>query len=323
MTYYKTLRIGCDPGPPCPVGDTVIFDNVNILSYFNLLTTLSALFWKTSFEYQQKLRTYPQHVRIYVASNHFPGLRTNPSHKNTTIETLEWLLNNFTPPLGGMVVSIFSYDNLYPGLDNPCPSWAIWPLKQRWIGDGDYVTLERIGPKSSPKKIQASKEIGHWDLIQNIEKYCPYPVKEIGYGNEEASVDALIHSKRHFSYHGGSYALAALVDAPTVTYGSPMMPGPSRGSIFDMKTTYEDRKMQKKAIVYQKGLYQSGSMHGSPARVYHYDIERKMCLQKPQTFARHAWNAEELLGYITFTEDLIIEGRDRQDWVNLTDLPSY
>ena len=72
----------------------------------------------------------------------------------------------------------------------------------------------------------------------------------------------------------------------------------------------------------EKSLYQATALGPGP-RVLHFDIESNMCIHKPQTYVRHAWDKEELLGYITFSKDIEIANRDRKDWLDLTDLPDW
>lgn len=325
LKYYKTFYIGTSDKTEFLIEEIILFDDTSILAYASLISTLTGLFWKSAFEYQQKIRNKPKHVKILIPFTHEKGFKSQEKFKNTSLDTLEWFLNNLFPPPGGIIISIYFYNNLYPGLDNPYSGFAIWPLKQQWIGDGDYVTIQKMTEKyvGSNAKIRKTKGVGHWNLIQNIKKYCPYPVREVDYGDEEYAVKTLIHSKRHFSYHGGLYYLAALVDVPTVTYGSPIHQFLWKAALFDQKTEFKNRANEIRYITFEKGLYQHGSTCGAPARVYHFDIKRQLCMQKPQTFTRHAWDKEELLGYITFTKDLIIENRDRENWIDLSDIPIH
>jgi hypothetical protein len=328
VQYHKSLYIGTEKVTLGSIEETVLFDDDSILAYASLITTLTGIFWKAAFEYQQKIRPWPKHVGIFVPSAHLNGIRSQDHFKNTTLETLEWFLNNLVEPPGGIIISIYSYENLYPGLNNPYNGWSIWPLKRKWVGDGDYVTVQKMakyskGANGTSKKITAAKKIGHLDFIQNIEKYCPYLVKTIEYGDEESATELLVHSKRHFAYTGGSYYLAALVDTPTVCYGFPIHKEPWEGSIFNMNTEFKNRKSEKRRIRFEKGLHNWGSAHGQPSRIYHFDLKSNLCIQKPQTYVRHVWDKEELLGYITFTKDLDIMHRNRQDWLDLSDLPLF
>lgn len=328
LQYYKTLYLGTNDKDLPPIEDTILFDDDSILPYASLITTITNVFWKSAFEYQQKFRIGPKHIKVLVPNTHSKRFKSQDHFKYTALETLEWFFCNLVEPPGGLIISIYFYENLYPGLNNPYNGWSIWPLKQRWIGDGDYVTLQKMvefsnGANGTSKKIQRAKDCGHWELIKNIEKYCPYPVKTIEYGDEETAVELLTHSKRHFAYTGGSYYLASLVDTPTVCYGFPLNDEPRVGSIYDMRTEFKDRKKSKKRIEFEYSLYNSGSSNGQPSRVYHFDLKNNLCIQKPQTYVRHAWDRDELLGYITFSKDLEILHRDRQDWLDLTDLPLF
>jgi len=330
MEHYKTLYLDTTENSDLPIEDTILFDDETIRAYGSLIPVLTATFWKAALEYQQKIRTRPKHIRMLIPSNYANGFKTQPHFKNSQVETVEWFLLNLVPPPGGLVVSLYFYENLYPGNNNPFWAWSIWPLQQRWIGDGDYVTVNKItkfkaGANGTDKKINIAQKLGHLDLIDNIEELSPYPVKEVGYGDEEETVKLLKHSKRHFTYYGTTYFLAGLVDTPTVCFGMPSNKNLWSGSIYNIKTEFQNRKRDKKKILFEMSAHNIafGTMNAGGAKVSHFDLKSNLCIHKPQTYVRHAWDKEELLGYITFTKDLNIIHRDRQDWLDLSDLPSF
>ena len=318
MEHYKTIPIGVSNGNVARhVSEIVLLDNQTVASYSDLVSILSNTFWKAGFQYQQKIRNHAHGVKLLIPDVQKEGFWLD------SLKTIEWFLDNMVPPPGGIVFDLYFYKNLFPGINNPISMQTIWPLKKRWIGDGDYVTVQKISPGAAGRKTKTAKEIGHYNLIQNIEKYCPYPVKEFSYKDgEEKSCELLIHSKRHFTYDGGAYSVAGMVDVPTVCYGFPFIPTYSESSIYDMKADRLRPSADRKRIKYEKSTWLATPL-GPTARVYHLDIKSNLCIQKPQTYIRHAWDKEELLGYITFTKDLEIVNRDRKDWVDLNDLPDW
>lgn len=318
MEHYKTIYSGKgDFKISSYQFESVLLDNQTVASYSDLISILSNTFWKAGFQYQQKIRNHAQGIKLLIPDVQKQGFWLD------SVKTIEWFLDNMLPPPGGIVFDLYFYKNLFPGINNPIDKNTIWPIKKRWIGDGDYITVQKISPLAADRKTLVAKEIGHYNLIQNIEKYCPYPVKEFSYKDgEEKSAELLVHSKRHFSYDGGAFPLAAMIDVPTVCYGYPIFPGPVECSIYDMKSERLLPKAGRKKIKYERSTYQATPI-GPAARVYHLDIESNLCIQKPQTYVRHAWDKEELLGYITFSKDLEIVNRDRKDWIDLSDLPDW
>jgi hypothetical protein len=323
LKYYKTLYLGVeDTAEVINTDDIILLDDHVIWSYSDLVGILSDEFWKTGFQYLQGIRSGPRKVKLLITNLQATGLKCNPNNKNTSIETIEWFLNNMVTPPGGIILSIYFYKNQYPGIFNPWVSQTIWPTKRQWIGDGDYITVQLLSPNTSLKKGKLAKRSGHQGLIENIEKYCPYPVKYISYKDgEEQVLNSLIHTKRHFTYRGGSYFLSSMTNAPTICYGYPLTK--QTGPIYDIKTVNWPDKNDRKKIEYEMSGWNS-SMAGLPgSRVCHFDIEKQLCIQKPQTYIRHCRSKRELLGYITFSQELEILHRDRKDWTDISDLKDY
>jgi hypothetical protein len=323
MRHYKTFYLGTKDTNEIVENDNILLmDDYNIWSHGNLVSILNNEFWKSSFHYLQGLRKGPNKLKLFINELQASGLKCNPNNKNNSIETIEWFLNTMIPPVGGMIVSIYFHNNLYPGIDNPWIPQSIWPFKDQWIGDGDYISVQAISPNSSNNKKKQAESLGHQKLIDNIEKYSPYPVKYISYADgEQLALDTLIHSKRHFCYRGGSYFLAGMTNTPSVCYGYPLTKQTS--PIYDIKTVNWPDKNNRKKIEYQSSLWSSTSTGMTSSKVCHFDIEKQMCIKKPQTYVRHCRSKHELLGYITFSQELEILHRDRKDWTDISDLEDW
>tara|TARA_R110000868_G_scaffold106939_1_gene292897 strand:- start:203 stop:1180 length:978 start_codon:yes stop_codon:yes gene_type:complete len=321
LEYYKTYYVGTeDTGEIVDNNDIILLDDHNIHSYADLIASLSEEYWKTGLQHQQKLRAAVRRTKLLITKLQSQGLKCNIANKNTSLETIEWFLSNMVPPPGGMIISIYFYENLYPGLINPWKSQTIWPLKQQWLGDGNYITVQDITPAAAGYKNVTAADLGHKELIENIEKYCPYPVKYVSYKDgEELTLEKLVHTKRHFAYTGGSYFMAAMVNTPTVCYGHPLRQ--HTRFIYDIKTINWPDKKDRRQINYEGSMWNGGDTYGlDSSRTCHYDIDRQICFQKPQTYVKHCTSKEELLGYITFSQELEILQRDRTDWSNISDL---
>jgi hypothetical protein len=323
MKYYKTLYLGTqDTREIVDTNDIILFDDKNVWSHAEVTSILSVEFLKASIQFLQKVRFGPRKVKLLITNLQAQGLKCNPDNKNTSLETIEWFLNNMVPPLGGIILSIYFYENKFPGLAGPWSTQTIWPLKRQWIGDGDYITVEYIGKTSSKGNHIRSRESGHQKLIDNIEKYCPYPVKYVSYKDgEEDTLEKLIHSKRHFTYIGGSYHFASMVNTPTVCYGYVL--GRFIEPIYDIKTINWPDKNNRKRIEIENSTWGGGVNGLTNSQIYHFDIDRQICIQRPQTYVKHCISKEELLGYITFSQELEILHRDRKDWTDISDLEDW
>jgi hypothetical protein len=322
--YYKTFYLGVEnTGEIIDNDDIILLDDKNVWSYGDLTGTLNDEFWKTSFHYQQGLRKGPRKVKLLITNMQAKGLKCNLNNKFTSLQTVEWFLNEMVSPLGGMIISIYFYQNLYPGIGGTWTSRTVWPLKRQWIGDGDYITIQSISSNSSSGKSQISRQIGHTRIIKNAEKLCPYPIKYISYEDgEEETLNKLIHTKRHFTYIGGTYNIAPMINIPTICYGDPI-PINKKGPIYDIKTINWPDKNLRKMIYYENSQYNSSVCGQSATRVQHYDTKKQICICKPQTSIKHVHELNELLAYITFTKDLVLLQRDRKDWTEFTDLPLW
>jgi hypothetical protein len=287
VKQYKTFYIGeANKNSVISSTETILFDDITIWAYGDLISKLADSFWKFSFLNQQNIHIAPGKLIIYVSHKHSEGIRINPANKNTSLETLEWFINNMVPPRGGLVCEILFYENLYSELEQNWSIQTIWPLKQQWVGDGNYITVNKINLNSSHSKMKRMVKSGHDELIENIENYSPYAVKYVSYiDGEEYIAETLKHSKRHFTYLGASYFMANMINIPTVCYASPMYPNIN--------------------LKYEHSYYNSGSST-NPSRAHHYDSENKMCIQKPQACIRHAFDKQELFNYITFSQNLTL-----------------
>jgi hypothetical protein len=280
LNYYKTLYIGTkDTAEVINTDDIILLDDHIIWSYCDLTAVLSDEFWKTGFQYLQGVRSGPRKVKLLITNLQATGLKCNPDNKTTSLEAIEWFLDNMESPPGGMIISIYFYENLYGGISNPCFNQTIWPMKRQWLGDGDYVTIQLPSPNASVN----ARTVVHYKIIDNIEKYCPYPVKYISYKDgEEFQLNTLIHSKRHFSYIGGAYYLAAMINVPTVCYQDPL--GAAKGPFYELKTTNWPDKNNKKYIKANHSQFNSpGENGGMPhTRTYHFDVDNQLCIQNPK-----------------------------------------
>jgi len=223
MKHIKTILLGCDTAEQ--VAYTVMFDESTVQAHATIMSQLCTPLWKIQSLYEEGIITEPQVINVFIPER-FIGLKLHPRNINTCDQHLIYFMENFVPPAPGVAFKVYTFNEIDGRVQAPWNAKCIWPFKQQWIGDGDYITLQKHGETILSKKTHLFRDIarrsGQVDIINNIERYSEYPVKEISYTmTEEDFFNTLIHSKKHYTYMGSSYYSAALINCPTICFGFP------------------------------------------------------------------------------------------------------
>ena len=219
----ETFYIGCEndgsvaePG----VHHTVRWDRFSVYSFNDMREIFSDCFCNTQLLYQEKCINKPtKHAMILPLVN----LKKKINDKQTYYETICWFLENMLPPKPGIIISFYFYDSSYPQMRNltSTDKTYIWPFKKQWKGEGNYITVQKLEKTTAARIGKMSKE--QLDVIENIKNISQYEVKYINYTMENDYVyDLLTNTKMHFTYDGGSWHLAGMLNTPTIVYGWPM-----------------------------------------------------------------------------------------------------
>lgn len=102
------------------------------------------------------------------------------------------------------------YDTHYPKESMP-----VWRFKKRWVGDGDYITVQNVETKLLKRKGKYAYE--EWRYIPDLLPYLhQYNVKLIDYRTPiEEAHNLLLHAKFHVGYSGSTSHLSGLTETPT------------------------------------------------------------------------------------------------------------
>ena len=285
MNLAETFYIGCDnDGSVAEIGvhPTIRWDRFAVYSFNDIRCVLSLAFANTHILHQEKILDKPQK---YVMLLPIVDSKKKPQNRETYYETITWIVENMIPPKHGIIISFYFYDSLYPQLMNmpTQDKTAIWPLKQQWISDGDYITVHRFESITEEKRKNRSKD-GQYDIILDIENLSPYKVKYIDYTMPVSEmVELLQYSKQHYTYDGATWHLAALMNVPTVVYGLQKFDTYNKG--------YWDPEQDIKHEI---------NLRETPfhARTIQYDINKDIVYAGPQTFCFCTRDKKELLDKI-------------------------
>lgn len=299
MRHIETQYLGCEnTGEVADATNCIIkFDAASSAAHALIVSRFSHELFKIQGLAQEGIVTAPYKICVLIRKG-LVGFKYSKANESTVEQTIMWFAENWHPPSCGVILSFYEYDDLF-GLEiqQPIMTQVIWPLKADLQSkrDGDYITYQKFPDvllKRYSQKYDNAKNTGQLDVIDNIEKLSPYPVKEITYSMSEDEVaDILQHSKMHFVYQGATYFLSAIMNVPTVCYGSPTyMSHPSRW--------WEDGKLYMEPVqVTMWGNYSYGARIPT-TKIGQYDFNKQSVVQRPQRYLYHSNTPEELEGII-------------------------
>ena len=299
MKLLKTLYLGCDDtGEVADVNNCIIkFDADSSAAHAIIVSRFSHELFKIQGLAQEGIITEPYKISVLIRTG-LMGRKYSKANESTIEQTIMWFADNWHPPSCGVVLSFYEYDDLF-GLEiqQPYMTQVIWPLKANMQSkrDGDYITYQKFPDallKRYSKKYDNAKNTGQLNIIDDIEALSPYPVKEITYAmSEDEIAELLMHSKMHFTYQGATYFLSAIMNVPTVCYGSPTyMSHPSKW--------WEDGEEHEEPVqVTMWGNYNYGARLPT-TKIGQYDFKKQSVVQRPQRYLYHSDTPSDLEGII-------------------------
>jgi hypothetical protein len=224
--HINTFYIGCeDNGQRADNTNNILrFNKKDCYAHKPLIDTLSKYFCDAQILYEDKIITNPYKLAIYVEEHIYKEKKKhNPNSKTTILDGLYFWIKSMHEPAGGIIISIYATPTIKYGIKSTYDFRHTWPFKKEmhWLGDGEYITLHDTEAKTNPVFAQeymssddAKLQMKTIDDIDNISKY---PVKRISYSMKEEEIFTLLkHTKYHFSYPGGTYYSAGLINCPTI-----------------------------------------------------------------------------------------------------------
>ena len=125
------------------------------------------------------------------------------------------------PPKNGMVVSVYISKGSQSRIDSTWNLQHLWKSKETWSlesCDENLLTYHTVEPGGVFWKVK--------DTYENILKAVEYAqdngirVKQISYSTDvNEAYEAILKSRLHVGYAGGSYFLASLTRTPTLGFG--------------------------------------------------------------------------------------------------------
>jgi hypothetical protein len=215
--------------------------------------------------------------------------KVKDSNKCTRFESIDWFLANMHPPKNGAVFSLYSYESADDDLQNRYSASCIWPFneKYRWVGGGDYITLQRVEQSIAEKPHGRSQHYGNGGTaVHNISKLTDYDVKLIDYTMSEDEMFSLMkYSRLHITYHGASYFTAAASGIPTLCYGTKW--GDTGGHLINTATH-----------ITIPGTAWNQHIGTRPTKLHQFDWESQSVYQGPQSYVHHLQNDHELMEFL-------------------------
>jgi len=260
------------------------FDERTIQAHATVMSQICHVLWRIQNMCDEGLISGRMTIKVFVPL-HYRGCYHTPNHQYTFDEQLQWFIDSFEEPSCGIEWVIEFYDQTIDTI-SPWNAQCIWPFKKemQWVGGGGYITLQKyknaISNAFNFNRIIA-QDSGQLEVINDIEKYSDYPVKIVDYEmHPSVLISTLMYSEKHYTYMGGSYYTAALINCPTICYGHPV------------GDAYPDSL---------KGKTMRGSAWGSLmgngfTNICQYDF--KKTFNGPQSYVTHARTINELKGHL-------------------------
>lgn len=260
------------------------FDERTVQAHATIMSQFCNVLWKIQNMYEEGLHIDPVKIKVFVPE-WYRECYIGPEHEYHSMQQLQWFMDNFEQPGAGVTWEVEFYKEKTT-TTSPWNTNCIWPLKKerQWVGGGGYITLQKY-KQVSGKKFNYFQEIaknsGQLEVIENIAEYSDLPVKVIDYKHHpENFFESLKYSERHFTYLGGSYYSAALINCPTICYGFPY------GDV------YPDSLNGKS----MPGSAWGSDMGNGHSTICQYDFEKTF--NGPQVYVTHANTVNDLKGFL-------------------------
>ena len=259
------------------------FDERTVTAHATIMSQLCKVFWQIQNMYEEGLIAEVVEIKVFVPK-WIHGRIYSDNHKYALHEQIIWFLDNLEKPRVGIKWSIEYYKEKTQ-VTSPWNAQCIWPLKKelQWQGGGGYITLQKYNDVSLESSYNYNRAIaensGHLDVIDNIEAYSEWPVKVIDYTQtQDEFFNILRYSEKHYTYMGGSYYSAALINCPTICYGFP----------------YDDVYPNSLEGNPMRGSAWGQSMGNGFSTICQYDFNKTY--NGPQTYVKHTNTVNELKG---------------------------
>lgn len=220
--YLKTYRYNTDSDEIATPNDShvVRFCIHTMNTFAPVIDKLSEVFLSAQLSFQEGYSEGPKKICILIPSvlTEYKFKREDPE---TSLERIEWFIQNFKKPTCGVVVTFYSSRDHELELDSHWTLTKLWQTEETWCQDNNsnYVTVHLPEPTSNVTwNKQKFYEI--WNNIKSKVLDKGFAIKYISYATPYQDVyDLMTKTRLHISYVGGSYIFSGITKTPTIGIG--------------------------------------------------------------------------------------------------------
>jgi len=297
MRYLETINLGCESDEIAEPSSSYLvrIDGYACHDYASLLALIHGSLHIADLLPREVNTDKP--FKVSVLLNHLGKKKIEDPE--THYHRVKWFYKNAVPPRNGMIVSFYEAKNLVYDVATQYSFDYIWPFKKKWIGDGDYVTFQRLEEAvlyAPWHKNHAKDSYGLQEKLISLLKSEGYKIKFVDYTTAlDDLYQTLISSKCHFTYPGSSYTVAVALGMPVAAYSKRA----KRYSSYEAKTYYN---IHGNPVKITHHLPYGGTTPGSPPLYmsnYAYDDEGKVygIAGYPTNISNLGNNTTEAIGY--------------------------
>ena len=297
MKYLETINLGCESDEIAEPGSSYLvrIDVHASHDYASILALIHGSFHVADLLAREVDISTPFKVCVFLATTSKKKIEDPETH----YDRIKWFYRNAVPPRNGMVVSFYEMKNLLKNVATQYSFDYIWPFKEKWRGDGDYITFQRLEEAllyAPWHKNHAKESYGLQEKLISLVESEGHKVKFVDYTTPiEELYRTLISSKGHITYPGSSYTVAVALGVPVAAYSKRAKRVPPQ----EAKTYFD---IEHNPVEIRHLLPYGGTTPGSPPLYmsnYAYDDEGKVygIAGYPTNISNLGNNTSEALAY--------------------------
>lgn len=296
MKYLETINLGCESDEIAEPGSSYLVRiDVHVAhNYASIITLIHSAFHHA--DLLSRETNYSEPVKVTVLLHSLNKKKIDDPEDG--YHRVKWMFENSVPPRKGMIVSFYQT----PLIKNVPTQYSfdyIWPFKEKWRGDGNYVTFQRLEGAllyAPWHKNHAKESFSLQEKLISLLESEGHEIKFVDYTTPiENLYRTLISSKCHFTYPGSSYTIAVALGIPVAAYSerAKRLPPHKAKTYFDV---------EHNPVEVRNLLPYGGTTPGSPPLYmsnYAYDDEGKVygIAGYPTNISNLGGNTTEALAY--------------------------
>jgi len=276
INHLKTIYSGCtnDGTTASPNRSHIVrFCHHTTNAHCTIMSLLSPAFLTAQMLADEGVSSSPFHICVIITID--VDFKRKQENIETAYESVLWFIENMMPPKNGVVISIYHTQKARPWIGTPWTQKEVWPLKQQWDPQGEYITIHKVEPmmsKDRKPKVEEQQDKYLPILVDKATK-CGYNIKYIDYKMRTSEiVEAISKSDYHFSYEGGTFYTAAMTGTPAYCWHS-------QDEVINVDGPWRNLNDEvERAIIQQTAVGQIGSNH---SKIRQYDFINECVVAHP------------------------------------------